>query len=110
MAGYDTNRPRPTDSGSFVGLPGDAALAHGADNHQTFEKDKPKVVTATEGEDDTGPTLQSVPQAVPPLDRRVSMLANFGESWRSSYSCTGVAPSYRKTWIVGFNVSPRFQD
>ena len=78
MAGYDTNRPRPTDSGSVVGLPGDAALAHGADNHQTFEKDKPKVVTATEGEDDTGPTLQSVPQAVPPLDRRVSMLAILG--------------------------------
>ncbi len=78
MAGYDTNRPRPTDSGSFVGLPGDPVVAHPSGDHQVAGEDNSEVVSVAGGEDDIGPTLQSVPQAVPPLDRRVPMMAVIG--------------------------------
>ena len=78
MAGYDTNRPRPTDSGSFVGLPGDPVVVRPSSDLETDEEDTPDAVIVPEEDDDTGPTLQSVPQAVPPLDRRVPMMAILG--------------------------------
>lgn len=78
MAGYDTKRPRPTDSGSFVGLPGDPVVDRPTSDRLTVEEEKPGVVIAGEGVDDLGPTLQSVPQAVAPLDRRVPIMAIIG--------------------------------
>ena len=75
MAGYDTNLPRPTDSGSFVGLPGDPVAVRPSSDLETDEEGTPDAVIVPEEDDDTGPTLQSVPQAVPPLDRRVPMMA-----------------------------------
>ena len=78
MAGYDPNRPRPSDSGPFIGLPGDPQVDHLDAGSQTIQEDESELVTSTAGEDETSPTLQSVPQAVPPLDRRLPMMAVFG--------------------------------
>ena len=78
MAGYDPNRPRPTDSGPFIGLPGDPLVNHLEADSQKTQQDESESDTATGGEDETSPTLQSVPQTVPPLDRRVPMMAVLG--------------------------------
>lgn len=78
MAGYDPNRPRPTDSGSFIGLPGDPLANHLEPDSQKTQDDESESDTDTGGEDETSPTLQSVPQTVPPLDRRVPMMAVLG--------------------------------
>jgi len=78
MAGYDPNRPRPTDSGSFIGLPGDPLANHLEPDSQKTQDDESESDTVTGGEDETSPTLQSVPQTVPPLDRRVPMMAVLG--------------------------------
>ena len=78
MAGYAPNRPRPTDSGSFIGLPGDPLVNHLEPDSQKTQQDEPESDPATGGEDETSPTLQSVPQTVPPLDRRVPMMAVLG--------------------------------
>ncbi|MEG3596073.1 MAG: hypothetical protein VX360_03395 [Actinomycetota bacterium] len=78
MAGYDPNRPRPIDSGSFIGLPGDPLVNHPEPDSQKPREGEFELDTATGGEDETSPTLQSVPQTVPPLDRRVPMMAVLG--------------------------------
>ena len=78
MAGYDPNRPRPTDSGSFIGLPGDPLVSHPEPDSQKTQQDEPESDPAAGAEDETSPTLQSVPQTAPPLDRRVPMMAVLG--------------------------------
>jgi len=78
MAGYDPNRPRPTDSDPFVGLPGDPLVSHPEPDSQKTQQDEPESDPAAGAEDETSPTLQSVPQTAPPLDRRVPMMAVLG--------------------------------
>ena len=75
MAGYDPNRPRPTDSGAFVGLPGDRVTDHLESQIAPPREITPEQPSTASTEDEMGPTLQTVPQAVPPLDRRVPAVA-----------------------------------
>ena len=78
MAGYDPNRPRPVDSGAFVGLPGDPVTDPPDVQMSTKHESEPEQPETDRVEDDKGPSLQTVPQAVPPLDRRVPAVAVFG--------------------------------
>ncbi|MCS5673726.1 MAG: hypothetical protein NZ605_01845 [Acidimicrobiales bacterium] len=75
MAGYDPNRPRPTDSGAFVGLPGDRVTDHPESQIPPAREITPEQPPTASTEDEMGPRLQTVPQAVPPLDRRVPAVA-----------------------------------
>ncbi|MFL2987152.1 MAG: hypothetical protein ACJZ57_07900 [Candidatus Poriferisodalaceae bacterium] len=78
MAGYDPNRPRPADSGPFIGLPGDPVVDYLEPDSQRTQQAESEVGPVAGGEDETSATLQSVPQTVPPLDRRVPMMAVVG--------------------------------
>ena len=78
MAGYDPNRPRPTDRGAFVGLPGDPITDHPDAQTPMPLENEPEDAATDATEDETGPALQTVPQAVPPLDRRVRAVAVLG--------------------------------
>ena len=78
MAGYDPNRPRPTNSDPFVGLPGDPQSNHsGTEPEQPLVKE-PELAVVGALEDETESTQQTVPQAVPPLDRRIPLMAVLG--------------------------------
>ena len=78
MAGYDPNRPRPTDRGAFIGLPGDPLMERPESQISTDQQSDAEQPPAAGTKDEMGPTLQPVPQAVPPLDRRVPAVAVFG--------------------------------
>ncbi|MEC9058754.1 MAG: hypothetical protein VX410_04355 [Actinomycetota bacterium] len=78
MAGYDPNRPRPTDSDPFVGLPGDPQSNRSDTESEPPVVKEPELAVAGALEDETEPTLQTVPQAVPPLDRRIPLMAVLG--------------------------------
>tara|TARA_B000000441_G_C21655184_1_gene297714 strand:+ start:476 stop:775 length:300 start_codon:yes stop_codon:yes gene_type:complete len=73
MAGYDPNRPRPKDDRSLVGLPGDPAPEEVPANPLPNEM---RVTSSVEDENE--PTLQSIPRAVDPLDRRVPVMVIAG--------------------------------
>ncbi len=49
MAGYDPNRPRPTDSGAFIGLPGDPLVNHPEPDSQKTREGEFEVDTVTGG-------------------------------------------------------------
>lgn len=78
MAGYDPNRPRPTDRGAFIGLPGDPVTDRPESQISTDRQSDAEQPPTVGTKDEMGPTLQTVPQAVPPLDRRVPAVAVFG--------------------------------
>ena len=78
MAGYDPNRPRPTDGDPFIGLPGDPPANNPDTDTGSPVVNEPELTVTTAAEDETETTLQAVPQAVPPLDRRVPMMAVLG--------------------------------
>jgi hypothetical protein len=78
MAGYDPNRPRPTDGGAFIGLPGDPVTDRPESQTSTDQQGDTEQPPTASTKDEMGPTLQTVPQAVLPLDRRVPAVAVFG--------------------------------
>ncbi len=71
MAGYDPNRPRPTDGPRLVGLPGDPVDAGDA-------AVAPATPEAPEAEPAPDPTRRVLPRAAPPLDRRLPPAAFAG--------------------------------
>ena len=78
MAGYDPNRPRPTDGDPFIGLPGDPPANNPDPETGSPVVNEPELTVSAAAEDETETTLQAVPQAVPPLDRRVPLMAVLG--------------------------------
>ena len=78
MAGYDPNRPRPTDRGAFIGLPGAPVTGRPESQISTDRQSDVEQPPTVGTKDEMGPTLQTVPQAVPPLGRRVPAVAVFG--------------------------------
>ena len=78
MAGYDPNRPRPTDADSFIGLPGDPPANNPSLEVGSPSVSEPELTVSDAAEDETETTLQAIPQAVPPLDRRVPLMAVVG--------------------------------
>ena len=78
MAGYDPNRARPTDVDPFIGLPGDQPANNPVVEAELPGANEPELLVTGAAEDETETTLQAVPQAVPPLDRRVPLMAVLG--------------------------------
>lgn len=72
MAGYQPQRPRPTDPGLQTGLPGDpvsefpeaAEPAHAGPAVEEIADDPP-----------AGPSRRALPRPAPPMDRRLPGLA-----------------------------------
>ena len=78
MPGYDPNRPRPNGGDPFTGLPGDLPVNKPDSETRAPGVNEPDLTVTGAAEDETETTLQAVPQAVPPLDRRVPLMAVIG--------------------------------
>ena len=78
MPGYDPNRPRPNGGDPFTGLPGDLPVNKPDSETRAPGVNEPDLTVTGAAEDETETTLQAIPQAVPPLDRRVPLMAVIG--------------------------------